>query len=69
MKLIKFLSWTFMVGILSISTGCADDVEEAVAPARSEDALFTFEFDSENPNMVHFSAAPNDANWYTHWDF
>ena len=69
MKLIKFLSWAFIVGIISISTGCADDVEEAVATPTSEDALFTFEFDSENPNMVHFSAIPNDANWYTHWDF
>ena len=69
MKLIKFLSWTFIVGIIFISTGCADDVEETVAPPTSEDAFFTFEFDSENPNKVYFSATPNDANWYTHWDF
>ena len=69
MKLIKFLSWTFIVGIIFISTGCADDAEEAVAPPTSEDAIFTFEFDSENPNKVYFSATPNDANWYTHWDF
>lgn len=69
MKLIKFLSWTFIVGIIFISTGCVDDAEEAVAPPTSEDAVFTFEFDTENPNKVNFTATPNDANWYTHWDF
>lgn len=69
MKTIQFLSRILMVGIILISTGCADDDEVAAVPPTSEDALFTFAFDSENPNRVIFTAAPNDANWYTHWDF
>lgn len=68
MKAIKFLSRFFMLGIILISTGCENDDLVAKAPT-SEDAVFTYTFDSENPNKVIFTATPNKANWYTHWSF
>ena len=68
MKAIKILSKLLMLGILLISASCANDDKPVKAPT-SEDAAFTFTFDEENPNKVIFTANPNEANWYTHWDF
>tara|TARA_B110000046_G_scaffold60906_1_gene68483 strand:+ start:14637 stop:16241 length:1605 start_codon:yes stop_codon:yes gene_type:complete len=69
MKTIKFLSRFLMVGIILISTNCANDDDFTVPPPTSEDAVFTFNLDPENPNRVIFSATPSNKNWYTHWDF
>lgn len=65
----NFLNKFLIIGIVIISISCDNDVDPTPIPPTSEDAAFTFEFDSENPNKVNFSATPNDANWYTHWDF
>ena len=69
MKTLKFLSRILMIGIILISTNCANDDDFVVPPPTSDDAAFTFTFDPENPNRVIFTATPNESNWYTHWDF
>ncbi|NNL16356.1 MAG: PKD domain-containing protein, partial [Flavobacteriaceae bacterium] len=69
MKTIKFLSKFLIIGIVLISISCAKDDDPTPVPPTSEDAVFTYEFDAENPNTVNFTATPTDANWYTHWDF
>jgi len=58
-----------MLGVILISSGCAnDDNFEAYVPT-SEDAAYTFTFDTENPNKVIFTANTEVETWYTHWDF
>jgi PKD repeat protein len=68
MKTIQFLSRFLFLGIILFSLGCAEEDYVAKAPM-SEDAAFSFEFDSENPNKVLFTANPAIDTWYTHWDF
>ncbi|WP_156032964.1 PKD domain-containing protein [Sediminibacter sp. Hel_I_10] len=68
MRTLKFIARIMMIGVIIISTGCADDDLVATEPT-AEDAEFTFSFDPENPNRVVFSATPSNKNWYTHWDF
>jgi hypothetical protein len=69
MKTIKILSKLLMLGVILISSGCAnDDNFEAFVPT-SEDAAYTFTFDTENPNKVIFTANTEVETWYTHWDF
>ena len=58
-----------MLGIILISVSCANDDKPVAIEPTSDDAAFTFAFDAENPNRVIFTANPNEANWYTHWDF
>jgi PKD repeat protein len=69
MKTIKFLSRFLMLGIILISTGCADDDKFTAYVPTSEDAAYTFTFDTENPNKVIFTANTEVETWYTHWDF
>ncbi len=51
-----------------IVSACSDDDKTVVAPI-SEDAAFTYTFDSENPNKVIFTADPAVETWNTHWSF
>jgi hypothetical protein len=55
MKTIKFLSSLLLLGIILISTACKDDDFVAVAPT-SDDATYSYVFDTENPNRVIFKA-------------
>jgi PKD repeat protein len=68
MKTIQFLSRFLFLGIILISLGCSEDDYIVKAPI-SEDAAYSFSFDSENPNKVLFTANPAVETWYTHWDF
>jgi PKD repeat protein len=68
MKTIQFLSKFLMLGIILISISCTEDDYVAKAP-QSEDAAYSFAFDTENPNKVKFTANPEVETWYTHWDF
>jgi PKD repeat protein len=68
MKTINFLSKFLMLGIILILIGCAEQDYIATAP-QSEDAAYSFAFDTENPNKVVFTANPEMETWYTHWDF
>ena len=58
-----------MLGIILISTGCADDDKFVAYVPTSEDAAFSFTFDEDNPNTVIFTANTEVETWYTHWDF
>jgi PKD repeat protein len=68
MNKIKVLSKFLMLGIILISMGCSEKDYVAIAP-QSEDAAYSFAFDTENPNKVLFTANPEIETWYTHWDF
>ena len=68
MKTINLLISFFIIGILFTTTGCSDDIESAIPPT-SEDAIFSYSFDPENPNMVYFIAEPAVSTWYIHWSF
>lgn len=57
-----------MLGIILIFARCAEDVYVPIAP-QSEDAAYSFTFDTENPNKVLFTANPEVETWYSHWDF
>lgn len=65
----KFLISFLITGMLFTVSGCSDDVEKALIPPTSEDAIFTVTYDSENPNKVHFKGEPAIPTWYTHWSF
>ncbi|WP_117175946.1 PKD domain-containing protein [Mariniflexile rhizosphaerae] len=69
MKTIKFLSRFLMLGVVLISTACGDDDNLVAKVPTSEDAVFSFTLDEENPNKVLFTATPGMETWYTHWDF
>ena len=58
-----------MLGIIIISTACADDDKFTAYVPTSEDAAFSFTFSEENPNKVIFTANTEVETWYTHWDF
>jgi len=68
MKTIKFLSSLLLLGIILISTACKDDDFVAAAPT-SDDATYSYVFDTENPNRVIFKADTQVETWYTHWAF
>jgi len=68
MKTINLLISIFIIGILFTITGCSDDIESANPPT-SEDAIFSYSFDPENPNKVYFTAEPAVSTWYIHWSF
>lgn len=69
MKTIQFLSRFLMLGIILISTGCADDDKFVAYVPTSEDAAFSFTFSEENPNEVIFTPNTQVKTWYVHWDF
>tara|TARA_R110000868_G_scaffold206516_5_gene455225 strand:+ start:7220 stop:8812 length:1593 start_codon:yes stop_codon:yes gene_type:complete len=69
MQTIQFLSRFLMLGIIIISTACADDDKFTAYVPTSEDAAFSFTFSEENPNKVIFTANTEVETWYTHWDF
>ncbi|MGA1226579.1 MAG: PKD domain-containing protein, partial [Tamlana sp.] len=69
MKTIQFLSRFLMLGIILISTGCADDDKFVAYVPTSEDAAFSFTFNEENPNEVIFTPNTQVKTWYVHWDF
>lgn len=58
-----------MLGIILISTGCADDDKFVAYVPTSEDAAFSFTFNEENPNEVIFTPNTQVKTWYVHWDF
>ena len=68
MKTINLLISFFIIGILFTITGCSDDIESAIPPT-SEDAIFSYSFDPDNPNKVYFTAEPAVSTWYIHWSF
>jgi len=68
MKTINYIISFLIAGMLLSTTGCSDDLENAIPPT-SEDAIFSISYDPENPNKVHFLAEPAVATWYTHWSF
>ena len=65
---IKFPSKLLFVLSILVVYGCTSEEEQAVPPT-SEDAQFTYTFDSENQNKVIFTGTPSVDTWYTHWDF
>lgn len=65
----KFLVSFLITSILLTVSGCSDDVEKALIPPTSEDAIFNMSYDSENPNKVYFKGEPAVPTWYTHWSF
>lgn len=69
MKAMKFLVSFLITSMLFTISGCSDDVEKALIPPTSEDAIFSVSYDSENPNKVHFKGEPAVPTWYTHWSF
>jgi len=68
MKTINLLKSFFIIGILLLITGCSDDLDK-VLPPTSEDAIFSYYFDTDNPNKVMFIAEPAVSTWYTHFSF
>ncbi len=58
-----------MLGIILISSGCANDDDFVAYVPTSEDAAYSFTFDTENPNKVIFTANTEVETWFTHWDF
>jgi hypothetical protein len=58
------------IGLLCCTLACSNnnDLDETVAPT-SENATFTYVFDSEDPNKVLFTGQPDVTTWYTHWSF
>ena len=51
-----------------ILLSCTEDETPIPAPTAA-DATFTVSVDTENPNMLHFSASTSVNAWYTHWSF
>ncbi len=62
---IQFLMYFLLFTFFACSS---DDEEMPVAPS-SDNAIFSYAFDPDNPNLVIFTAQPNVETWYTHWDF
>ena len=58
-----------MLGIILISTACGNNDDFVAKAPTSEDAAYSFTFDTENPNKVIFKANTDVETWYTHWDF
>lgn len=69
MKAIKLLISLLLVGILFNNTSCSDDTVDIMPPPTSEDAIFNFTFDPENPNKVNFIGQPSVPTLSTHWSF
>ncbi|MBL7474101.1 PKD domain-containing protein [Robertkochia sediminum] len=69
MKTLNIISKLFLLIFFAAFTACDDDEDFAATPPTSEDAAYSFTFDEENPNKVHFKAEPGKETWYTHWDF
>tara|TARA_B100000809_G_scaffold266787_1_gene331572 strand:- start:6066 stop:7682 length:1617 start_codon:yes stop_codon:yes gene_type:complete len=69
MKKIKFIMNFLAIGTFLMIASCSDDVENEIAPPpTTEDAVFSYSFDAENPNKVFLTADPVVPTWYTHWD-
>ncbi len=69
MKTKIYLFALFALGILSTVSSCDDNEDiNSVAPS-NEDAAFTYEFDTANPNKVNFKAVKEIDAWYTNWNF
>lgn len=69
MKTLKYIISFLALTVLVVVAACSDDLENVLPPPTPEDAAFTFTFDEENPNKVHFLAEPKVETWYTHWSF
>ena len=70
MKTIPLQICLLGLALLFTLPACSGEEDLVVIPApASEDAAFTYAYDSENPNKVLFQAATTVNTWYTHWDF
>jgi PKD repeat protein len=67
MKTRIYLYALLAIGMLSIAISCDDNESINMAAPTAEDAAFTFEFDTQNPNKVHFTSTTQIDAWYTHW--
>ena len=68
MKTIIFFKTSLLLCFLCTLIACTDDEKMIDAPT-SDDAAFSYHFDSENPNAVIFSGEQTEDTWYSHWDF
>lgn len=63
------LSGLILLTITITLNSCGGEEEVVVPPPTEADAPFTYQVDSENPNMIHFTGNPQVETWFEHWDF
>lgn len=65
---LAFLKVLFL-GVILLFSNCKKDEEKDRGPAPSKsDAVFTYTFDKENPNLVNLKYTGKADVWYVYWD-
>lgn len=61
--LINVLFW----GTILMFSNCKDEEKAAPVPTK-EDVVFSYTFDKQNPNLVHFKNDSKITSWYVYWN-
>ncbi|MEQ8550869.1 MAG: PKD domain-containing protein [Cyclobacteriaceae bacterium] len=67
-KFIFNLLTVALITLVCISCSTDDDAAVVVSP-QTEDAVFSYTINTEDPNTLHFTGSPALSTWYTHWTF